>query len=123
MTNLIPFLLGVGYNIAQAKYDSLRIKSNLRIYHGINALSYSIVLFIFYCLFPDFGWSQVLSLLVARIPVFNCALNYYRGLPLNYTSSKTTSVIDRLTYKIVQFMGFYTYNFVLLVVSFILLFY
>jgi hypothetical protein len=58
--------------------------------------------------------------LLVRIPVFNTALNVFRGLPADHISHTTTSIIDQCTNSIVQKIGYYTYHVILFVLSFIL---
>ena len=115
MVILIFLLLSILYNLVNSWNDSERIKTNQRIYHGINGVFYFLFVLIAYFFSRSFG--LVIGLALFRIPVFNLSLNRFRGLPLNYLSSKTTSKIDKLTYSIQQKVGVYTYYIIILIIS------
>jgi hypothetical protein len=117
MINFIALITFLAYNVLQAKHDAVRIQKNLRIYHGINGLAYVILIVLWWTMSKEFGLPQAIAVCIIRIPVFNTSLNYFRGLPLHYISSKTTSIVDKLTYSIVKKLGYYTYNLILLLIS------
>lgn len=95
-------------NIFLAKIDSVKILNNERICHGLNASIYALLCCSTYLLthsiIPIFAFALV------RIPIFNTSLNIMRGLPPTYISKFTTSIIDRLTYRIVEKLGYWEYN-------------
>lgn len=106
--------LFTGINIFHAYHDSLRIKLNLRIYHGINGLVSFILLLPVYLYVKD--WFYVLGLLCLRRIVFDTTLNLLRGLRFDYISSKTTSIIDRLSYNFQKRYGYFIYYSIFLLV-------
>jgi hypothetical protein len=111
------FWLFVAINIGLAKIDAYKIKRHLRIRHAVNAVVYLAIMGIFYKFFTVY---KVFGILLVRIPVFNTALNVFRGLPADHISHTTTSIIDQCTNSIVQKIGYYTYHVILFVLSFIL---
>jgi hypothetical protein len=119
MEKLILSLIFVVVNIILAYIDARRIKQGKRIYHGINGAVYGALTLIGYLFVQDLF--VIPAMLVLRIPVFNSSLNLFRGLPITYISKTTTSIIDRLTYGIVERLGYFTYCFILLVMTLILL--
>ena len=118
MTNLILSLVFIVINIILAFIDAQRIKKGKHIYHGVNGAIYGSLVLIAY-LFTHNIFS-IFALLVLRIPVFNSALNLFRGLPINYTSKTTTSIIDRATYGIIERVGYFNYCFIMLWIVFTL---
>ena len=118
MKEFILIIVFIGVNILLAFYDSYRIKNNLRIRHGINAIIYCIIIALF------FNWlsvTKVLGLLLIRIPIFNTFLNIFRGLPYDYLSSSTTSIIDRIMNNFIKKIGYLRYNMLLIVMSILLI--
>jgi uncharacterized membrane protein len=112
-------ILFVVSNVILAYYDANRIKQDSRIYHGLNGLVYIGLLTLAYLLTVD--WGLIAGLTLLRIPVFNTALNYFRGKELTYISKHTTSIVDQLTNRIPEKVGYWTYHTVLLLVSLILI--
>lgn len=119
MEKLILSLVFVVINIGLAYIDSVRIKQGKHIYHGVNGAIYGALTLIGYLFIHDLF--VIPAMLVLRIPVFNTSLNLFRGLPYNYTSKTTTSIIDRITYGIIERVGYFNYCFILLWVVFTLL--
>jgi hypothetical protein len=119
MEKLILSLIFIVINIVLAYIDARRIKQGKRIYHGINGAVYAGLTFIAYLFVRDLF--IIPAMLVLRIQIFNSSLNLFRGLPITYISKTTTSIIDRLTYGIVERLGYFTYCSILLVVTLILL--
>ena len=110
---IIVFVL---INIGLAKYDAYKIKHQLRIRHAINSIVYLICIAIFY------KWltiMKVFGILLIRIPVFNTALNIFRGHPAHHISHTTTSIIDQKTNRVIQKIGYWTYHGILLLLSII----
>lgn len=112
-------VLFIGINIGFARYDAYRIKNHIRIRHAINALVYLGFMLLVY------KWLTIysaLAILLIRIPVFNTALNIFRGKPANWLSYTTTSIITQATNGIVEKIGYWTYNILLILISIILLY-
>lgn len=98
-----------------ALYDAWRIRKNIRIRHAINAIAYCGLIFLFYNLLDFYA---IVGLLLLRIPVFNTALNIFRGLPADHISYTTTSIIDKyFTNPLIKKIGYWTYNCIVLFVS------
>jgi hypothetical protein len=93
MTDLINNLIFAGLNIAMAFHHARLIKQNRPIRHGLWACAYmgAVVLS---CVV--FTWWYLPILVLNRAVIFSPVLNLRRGLPVNYISSSTTSVIDKL---------------------------
>jgi len=89
-------------NIALAYTDYRLISDGKRVFHGINGFVYLILISPAYFLTDLY---VVAGLLVLRRLVFDISLNLFRGLPYDYTSSTTTSIIDRLLYDIQIVLG------------------
>lgn len=73
--------------------DKEKINKGLRIYHAIGGATH-ITAAVLTSIF--FGWwTGFMILLIARI-VFNTALNLFRGLPVDYVSTKPLAITDRI---------------------------
>ena len=116
MTLLLIILAYTFLNIALAAYDAARIKDNEKIYHTVNAVQYLIFLIPAWCVTGN--WVLLIGLLALRRVVFDIALNLFRGLPFNYISPTTDSVIDRWSYKLQEKYGWKLYYgvFVLIII-------
>ena len=90
-------------NIALAYTDYRLISEGKRVFHGLNGAVYVVLIFPAY--FLTDSWSVVIGLLVLRRLVFDISLNLFRGLPYDYTSETTTSIIDRTLYDIQNILG------------------
>lgn len=112
---MIYFLIFVLINIGLAVIDANKIAKGIRIYHGINGLIYGALLAVVYLVTGK--WTLLIGLALLRIPVFNTSLNYFRGLPLTYLSSSTTSIIDQATNFIPKKIGYWAYNGLLVALS------
>ncbi len=112
---MIFFLIFVTINIVLAKIDAIKIAKQQKIKHGINALIYLGLLIPVFLI--TYNWLLIIGLLLVRIPVFNTALNYFRGLPLTYISDSTTSIIDQITNFIPKKIGYWPYSIVLFLTS------
>jgi hypothetical protein len=99
-------------NIILAKIDAWKIKHNKRIRHGINALIYCVLIA------PTFfiSWSYPIAMLALRRIVFDTALNMFRGLPYDYISATTTSIIDRISYDFQKEWGYFAYYMIFVVI-------
>ena len=97
--------------------DSVLISKGEKILHGMNGLFYILIIS------PAYVFTKnlylVAGLLVIRRLVFDVSLNLFRGLPYNYTSKTTTSIIDRLLYRTQNQLGGIYY--LILIVSIVLL--
>jgi len=105
-------LLYILINIGLAKIDAVKISNQRRIKHGLNAL--------FYCLLISptlmISWTYPVGLLALRRIVFDTSLNLFRGLPFDYISSTTTSVIDRISYDFQNRFGYFIYYGIFLII-------
>ena len=119
MVGIWLFILFIAINVFFAYIDANKIKNNKPIYHGINALEYSILV-ASVCLATQ-SLLLAIPLFLIRIPVFNTFLNYFRGKSLTYLSDTTTSIIDKLTNSIQKKVGYWTYNISILIIALILL--
>jgi hypothetical protein len=77
-----------------AAYHAKLIKAGKPIKHGYWGGSY--LLFVATCYFIGYSWQLVICQILARKVFFDVALNLFRGLPMFYVSTTTTSVIDKL---------------------------
>lgn len=84
-------------NIAMAYHHSELIKDDKPIKHGWWGLSY-FVLAVVMSIFSS--WWLLLAAMLIRKVFFDLSLNLFRGKPLFYVSSTSTSIIDRIHYKI-----------------------
>ena len=76
-----------------AKYNAVEIKSDRRIYHGINGAIHLAV--VSYTYFKMGGFQAFSMLLVARL-FFDIPLNLFRGIPLDYVPDNPKSIVDRI---------------------------
>jgi hypothetical protein len=99
-------------NIILARIDAWKIAKNKRIRHGINAIIYCILIA------PTLyiSWSFPIALMALRRIVFDTALNLFRGLPFDYISSTTTSIIDRISYDFQKQYGYFAYYTIFLII-------
>jgi hypothetical protein len=121
IVKLILVLVFTGIYTLLAAFDAGRIKSNKKIYHGINGLVTLLVTLPVYLIVNQ--WFFIIGLLALRRIVFDTALNIFRGLSFDYISSNTTSIIDRLSYRFQAKYGYVAYYgiFLLIVLFSILL--
>ena len=99
-------------NLVLAKIDAIKIKRKIHIKHGINALIYLVLIA------PTFfiSWSYPIGMLALRRIVFDTGLNLFRGLPFDYISSTTTSIVDRISYDFQKEWGYFAYYMIFLVI-------
>jgi hypothetical protein len=99
-------------NLVLAKIDAWKIKHNKRIRHAINAIIY------FVLIAPTLyiSWTFPIALMALRRIVFDTALNLFRGLPYDYISSSTTSIIDRISYDFQKQYGYFAYYTIFLII-------
>ena len=99
-------------NLVLAKIDAWKISKGIHIEHGINTLVYCLLIApTFY-----FSWHYPVALLALRRIVFDTALNLFRGLPFDYISSTTTSIIDRISYDFQKEWGYFAYYMIFLII-------
>jgi hypothetical protein len=77
-----------------AAYHAKLIKAGKPIKHGYWGGGY--LLFVATCYFIGHSWQLVICQLLARKVFFDVGLNLFRGLPMFYVSTTTTSIIDKL---------------------------
>ena len=95
---------------ANAIFDAKLIMANKTINHELEYVIFFIISFTIIILITELfnlGWSFGHMLLtsfwistLARIALFNIINYYERGLPLDYESTQTTSVIDKIEHKL-----------------------
>lgn len=97
MPVLIGNLLFLALNIGMAWHHSRLIRQNKPILHGLWAWGY-LTAVIMFAIFYGHWWLPVLIFL--RALLFSPALSLFRGLPINYISRATGSIIDKLEYRV-----------------------
>ena len=55
-------------------------------------------------------------MLALRRIVFDTGLNLFRGLPFDYISATTTSIVDRISYDFQKEWGYFAYYMIFLVI-------
>ena len=87
----------IAFNIWMARYHSRLLKKDKKIKHGLWGGLYLLVA----CgLSLCFGWWFFLSTLLLRKFLFDTSLNLYNGRGLFFVSQETTSIIDRIHFKL-----------------------
>lgn len=84
-------------NVIMAWHHSELIKDDKPIKHGLWGLGY-LSLVIVMSIFSS--WWLLLAGLLIRKVFFDLSLNLFRGKPLFYVSASSTSIIDRIHYRI-----------------------
>ena len=99
-------------NLVLAKIDANKIRDGIHIKHGINALVYCTLIA------PTLyiSWTYPIALMALRRIVFDTALNLFRGLPFDYISATTTSIIDRISYDFQKEYGYFAYYTIFLII-------
>lgn len=97
MIYIAEILLLLG-NIAMAAYHADLIKDEKKINHAFWGGLYLAVAVLFSWL--NHSWILFVCSLLIRKVVFDLSLNLFLGRQLFYVSTETTSVIDRLHYKL-----------------------
>lgn len=102
MIYLSEFILVGPVTVGMAFWHSRLIKANRPIQHGWWAVVYMIPLIAALI----WQWDDLacvghrvaflFTCLIGRLIVFNISLNLFRGLPLDYTSATSTSVLDKI---------------------------
>ena len=107
-------------NVALAKIDAWKIANGRKIYHGINASLYLILVTLLYI------WTKnpaiCIGVLAVRRIVFDTALNLFRGLRFDYISSTTTSIIDRISYRFQSKFGYLPYYGIFILITILSIF-
>lgn len=93
----IVFLSFLAINIAMAWWHSVLIGENRRIQHGWWTAGYLAAAAIPCLLFSPIYLPMVI---MVRSVFFSPVLSIFRGLPVTYISQRTTSVMDKLEYRI-----------------------
>lgn len=92
--------------IAHAYYNYYRIsilKRNIK--HGLESLLYGGVCILFTLIFAISVWLDCIILCVfIRYSYFDSFLNKFRGLPFLHESKTTTSIIDKIERKFIEFI-------------------
>lgn len=85
-------------NVAMAHYHSDLIKDGKKIRHGLWGAFYLAATGIL--VWFTNSWLLIICSLLIRKVIFDLSLNLFRNLPLFYVSTETTSLIDKLHYKL-----------------------
>jgi hypothetical protein len=85
-------------NITMAWLHAEKIEDGEKIEHGWWSLGYLVFAGLVSYLLSSW-WLLVDSFLIRKV-VFDTGLNLFRGKPLFYVSASTTSIIDRIHYKL-----------------------
>jgi hypothetical protein len=95
-----------------AKIDANKIRDGIHIKHGINALVYCVLIA------PTLyiSWTFPIALMALRRIVFDTSLNLFRGLPFDYISATTTSIIDGISYDFQKQYGYFAYYTIFLII-------
>lgn len=86
-------ILLIAFNLVMAWHHSQLIADGKKIYHGLWGSYY--IAFAVLVAFVGKSWLLLILSLPIRKVVFDLSLNLFRGLPLFYVSTKTTSLIDK----------------------------
>ena len=88
----------IAFNIWMARYHSRLLKKDKKIKHGLWGGLYVAVCIAITLLFVDL-WLLIACFLLRKF-LFDTALNLYNGRGLFFVSTETTSIIDRIHYKL-----------------------
>lgn len=88
----------IAFNIWMARYHSRLLKKDKKIKHGLWGGLYVAICIAITCFFGDL-WLLISSLLLRKF-LFDIALNLYNGRGPFHVSTETTSIIDRIHYKL-----------------------
>ena len=119
---MVEFILAFLYtciNVFLARIDAYKIKLGIHIKHGMNAGVYILLCGIALYVTRDLYF--FVALMFLRKIVFDTFLNIFRGLPYNYASKTTTSIIDRLTYRLNVGLGYWAFYGIILLITIILM--
>lgn len=119
MVEFILTFLYICLNVFLAQIDAYKIRSGMRIKHGINAGVYILLCGIALYITRDTYF--FVALMFLRKVVFDTSLNILRGLPYSYASSTTTSIIDRATYRLNQRLGYWLFYGIISLITLILI--
>ena len=87
----------IAFNIWMARYHSRLLTRDRKIKHGLwGGLYLAIAGWLSLC----FGWWFFASTMLLRKFLFDTALNLYNGRGLFFVSHETTSIIDRIHFKL-----------------------
>lgn len=100
---LLAYLIILLMNIQLAYTDSLLIKDGKKINHPVNAIVYSLILFMFFAVHTNL-W-MIGAMLMMRGIVFDISLNLFNKKKWNDISSETSSIIDKIEREIFGFDG------------------
>lgn len=118
---VIVQLIYVLFCIGLAFINYQVIKADNRVYHAVNGLCHAAFIAAAYLLCRE--WLLFIILPLLGGVTFDIALNLFRGLPINYSSSSTKSIIDRWERKVFADDGYapkIIYLFLLILLNFYL---
>lgn len=88
----------IAFNIWMARYHSRLLKKDRKIKHGLWGGLYVAICIAITLLFGDL-WLLIACFLLRKF-LFDTALNLYNGRGLFFVSQETTSIIDKIHYKL-----------------------
>lgn len=91
----LSILMGLGH--------SFLIKAGKKILHGLWAAIYCVTVAACWH-FLGGGWLFWIAQVAFHLPAFNWSLDTFRGLPLDYVSTETTSIIDQTAGRALPFI-------------------
>jgi hypothetical protein len=106
MKYLAEIILVLPVNIMLAWWHSRLIKAGRPIVHGLWGLLYAGLIGVaIWLLWPAVALLShvsafALACAAGRVPVFNIALNFFRGLSWDYMSATSTSIIDKIMLRL-----------------------
>lgn len=94
------FLLAI--SVMEAWWHSVLIKDNKPILHGLWAALYIFLVGSGYWVIHPLSTFLLFAIacFAGHLVVFNLCLNRFRGLPWNYISKTSTSIVDKLEYRL-----------------------
>ncbi|HEU4607138.1 MAG TPA: hypothetical protein VFS31_03445 [Chitinophagaceae bacterium] len=110
-------LIYVAFCIGLAYSNYRTIKANEPVEHGINGLGHVAFWVVAYLISNE--WLLLFILPLLGGVVFDIALNLFRGLPINYSSSTSTSIVDKWERKVFNGDG-YANKIVYLIIAIVL---
>ena len=88
----------IAFNIWMARYHSRLLKKDKKIKHDLWGGLYVAVSLSITCLFGDL-WLLIACFLLRKF-LFDTALNLYNGRGLFFVSQETTSIVDKIHFKL-----------------------
>lgn len=100
-------------NVAMAKYHSQLMREGGKIQHGWWGLAYVVVTIGAALISKE--WLLIPISFLLRKVVFDCSLNKFNNRKLFFVSTETTSIIDKIHFKIFGYKSWIYYSLYLLI--------